>query len=118
MLKTLRLIKQLFWVLWEQRLYHFLRFLHNNKEERDRYRLAQESTRVLSQILESEYNQIIRVENGITYPVIYPKNWLNYYVSCSFYLKYDYIEYLFREFEIVDKINCCIKKTIKRSYWN
>ena len=90
-----------------------MRFLHNNKEERDRYRLAQESTRVLSQILESEYNQIIRVENGITYPVIYPKNWLNYYVSCYFYLKYDYIEYLFREFEIVDKINCCIKKNDK-----
>lgn len=96
----------------------FAVFYTINKEERDRYRLVQESARVLSQILESVYNQIIRVENGITYPVIYPKNWLNYYVSCSFYLKYDYIEYLFREFEIVDKINCCIKKTIKMSYWN
>ena len=91
----------------------FAVFYTINKEERDRYRLAQESARVLSQILESVYNQIIRVENGITYPVIYPKNWLNYYVSCSFYLKYDYIEYLFREFEIVDKINCCIKKNDK-----
>lgn len=47
------------------------------------------------------------------YPVIYPKNWLDYYESCSFYLEYDYIEYLLREFEIIDKINCCIKKDDK-----
>lgn len=44
------------------------------------------------------------------YPVIYPKNWLDYYGNCSFYLEYDYLEYLLREFEIIDKINCCIKK--------
>lgn len=94
----------------------FAVFYTINKEVRDRYRLAQESARVLSQILESVDNQITRIENGMPYTVIYPENWLDYYVSCSLYLKYDYIEYLFREFEIVDKINYCIKKTIKRSY--
>lgn len=88
----------------------FAVFYTINKEERDRYRLAQKSAKVLSQILESVDNQISRIENGIRYHVIYPENWLDYYGGCSFYLKYDYIEYLFREFEIVDKINCCIEK--------
>lgn len=88
----------------------FAVFYTINKEGRDRFRLAQESARLLSQILESVDNQITRIENGMPYTVIYPKNWLDYYVNCSFYLKYDYIEYLFREFEIVDKINCCIKE--------
>lgn len=87
----------------------FAVFYTINKEGRDRYRLAKKSARVLSQILESVDNQISRIENGMHYPVLYPKNWLDYYGSCSFYLKYDYIEYLFREFEIIDKINCCIK---------
>lgn len=91
----------------------FAVFYTINKEVRDRYRLAQESARVLSQILESVDNQITRIENGMPYTVIYPENWLDYYVSCSLYLKYDYIEYLFREFEIVDKINYCIKKNDK-----
>ena len=88
----------------------FVVFFTINKEERDRYSLAKKSAKVLSQILESVNNQISRIENGMRYPVLYPKNWLDYYRSCSFYLKYDYIEYLFREFEIIDKINCCIKK--------
>lgn len=87
----------------------FAVFYTINKEGRDRYRLAQESARVLSQVLESVDNQMTKIENGMLYPVIYPKNWLDYYLSCSFYLKYDYLEYLFREFEIVDKINCCVK---------
>lgn len=91
----------------------FAVFYTINKERRDRYRLAKKSARVLSQILESVDNQISRIENGMRYPVIYPKNWLDYYGSCSFYVKYDYIEYLFREFEIIDKINCCIKKNDK-----
>lgn len=88
----------------------FVVFYTINKEERDRYSLAKKSAKVLSQILESVNNQISRIENGMRYPVLYPKNWLDYYRSCSFYLRYDYIEYLFREFEIIDKINCCIKK--------
>ena len=88
----------------------FVVFFTINKEERDRYSLAKKSAKVLSQILESVNNQISRIENGMRYPVLYPKNWLDYYRSWSFYLKYDYIEYLFREFEIIDKINCCIKK--------
>lgn len=91
----------------------FAVFYTINKEGRDRYRLAKKSARVLSQILESVDNQISRIENGMRYPVLYPKNWLDYYGSCSFYLKYDYIEYLFREFEIIDKINSCIKKNDK-----
>ncbi len=96
----------------------FAVFYTINKEGRDRYSAAKNSAKVLSQILESVDNQISRVENGMRYPVIYPKNWMDYYESCSFYLKYDYMEYLFREFEIIDKINCCIKKTIMRSYQN
>lgn len=91
----------------------FAVFYTINKEERDRYRFAKNSARILSQILESVDNQISRIENGMRYPVIYSKKWLDYYGICSCYLKYDYIEYLFREFEIVDKINCCIKKNDK-----
>lgn len=81
-----------------------------NKEVRNRYIFAKESARILSQILESVDNQISKIENGMCYPILYPKNWLDYYESCSLYLKYDYIEYLFREFEIIYKINCCIEK--------
>ncbi|MDU4447851.1 MAG: hypothetical protein E7I76_07620 [Anaerococcus vaginalis] len=94
----------------------FAVFYTINKEGRDRYILAKKSARVLSQILESIDNQISRIENGMFYPVIYPKNWLDYYGNCSFYLEYDYLEYLLREFEIIDKINCCIKKTIKKNF--
>ena len=81
-----------------------------NKEVRDRYIFAKESARILSQILESADKQISKIENGMHYPILYPKNWLDYYESCSLYLKYDYIEYLFREFEIIYEINCCIEK--------
>lgn len=91
----------------------FAVFYTINKEGRDRYRLAKRSARVLSQILELVDNQILRIENGMRYPVLFPKNWLDYYGSCAFYLKYDYIEYLFREFEMIDKINSCIKKNNK-----
>ena len=91
----------------------FAVFYTINKEGRDSYILAKKSAEVLSKILESVDNQISRIENGMLYPVIYPKNWLDYYGNCSFYLEYDYIEYLFREFEIIDKINCCIKKNDK-----
>lgn len=91
----------------------FAVFYTINKEGRDRYILAKKSARVLSQILESIDNQISRIENGMFYPIIYPKNWLDYYGNCSFYLEYDYLEYLLREFEIIDKINCCIKKNDK-----
>lgn len=91
----------------------FAVFYTINKEGRDSYILAKKSAAVLSKILESVDNQISRIENGMLYPVIYPKNWLDYYVNCSFYLEYDYMEYLFREFEIIDKINCCIKKNDK-----
>lgn len=62
----------------------FAVFYTINKEGRDRYRLAKKSAKVLSQILESVDNQISRVENGMRYPVLYPKNWLDYYRSCSF----------------------------------
>lgn len=91
----------------------FAVFYTINKEGRDRYILAKKSAAILSQILKSVDNQISRIENGMFYPVIYPKNWLDYYESCSFYLEYDYIEYLLREFEIIDKINCCINKNNK-----
>lgn len=91
----------------------FAVFYTINKEGRDRYILAKKSAAILSQILKSVNNQISRIENGMFYPIIYPKNWLDYYESCSFYLEYDYIEYLLREFEIIDKINCCIKKDDK-----
>ncbi len=95
----------------------FAVFYTINKEGRDRYILAKKSAEVLSQILKSVDSQISRIENGMLYPVIFPKNWLDYYGNCSFYLEYDYLEYLLREFEIIDKINCCIKKTIKKNFW-
>lgn len=91
----------------------FAVFYTINKEGRDRYILAKKSAEVLSKILKSVDNQISRIENGMFYPIIYPENWFDYYGNCSFYLEYDYIEYLLREFEIIDKINYCIKKNDK-----
>ncbi|MEG1725589.1 MAG: hypothetical protein RR313_09365 [Anaerovoracaceae bacterium] len=47
----------------------------------------------------------------MSYPILYPLNWLDYYGSCSGYLKYDYLGYLLREFELCRKINSFISES-------
>lgn len=79
-------------------------------EKRDDYCEAKKSAKMLSQMLVSTDSQISRIENGTPLPITYPANWLEYYRSCSIYLKYDYLEYLLREFEIIDKINKFIEE--------
>ena len=89
----------------------FAVFYTINKEARENYRKAKKDARILTQLLESIDSQISRIENGMNYPILYPPNWLDYYGSCSVYLKYDYLGYLLREFELCEKINSCISKS-------
>ncbi len=86
----------------------FAVFYSINKETRENYRKAKRNAGILAQLLQSVENQILRIENGIVLPILYPQNWIQYYESCSAYLRYDYLEYLLREFELVEKINSCI----------
>lgn len=79
-----------------------------NNEKRLDFRLARKSAKILSEILESIYNQIERINNGSKYSVDYPENWLDLYTNCSTYLQYEYLQYLLLEFDIIKKINDCI----------
>lgn len=88
----------------------FVLFFSVNKEKRDDYREARKAAKILSQLLESIESQISSIENGMQYVITYPSNWIDYYKSCSIYLQYDYLDYLLREFEIVEKINTCVNK--------
>ena len=86
----------------------FVLLITLNREQRDNFFEAQKSAHILSEIMESVYFQIERVNDGSITPIIYPTNWLDYYEHCAIYLEYDYLEYLLREFEIAEKINSCI----------
>lgn len=86
----------------------FILFFTLNHEKRDDYREAKRSAKILAQLLDSTYSQISRIEKGMLFTITYPANWLDYYKSCCVYLKYDYLEYLLKEFEIIDKINTSI----------
>lgn len=44
---------------------------------------------------------------------MYPSDWIHYYEQCCIYLRYDYLPYLLREFDIVDKLNQCISNNDK-----
>lgn len=79
-----------------------------NNEKRNNYFNARKNANVLSQILTSINNQISNIQYGSMFQISYPSNWLDYYRQCSIYLKYDYLEYLLEEFNMVDKINSCI----------
>lgn len=83
-------------------------FVTLNNEKRADFRSARKSARILSEILQSIYSQIERINNGAKYPIEYPENWIEFYANCAIYLQYDYFEYLLLEFDIVKKINYCI----------
>lgn len=63
---------------------------------------------MLSDILDSVYQQIERIRNGPPQILTYPDQWINYYENCCTYLEYNYLPYLLREFDILEKINQCI----------
>lgn len=80
-----------------------------NSEKRKNYYTAQKAARVLSEVLNSVYVQIERVEKGTVFPICYPNNWLEYYEDCALYLEYDYLDTLLQVFEIISNINTGIK---------
>ena len=82
-------------------------------EQRKAYIEARRSARVLSQILESVYHQIERINNGMVFTISYPQDWIHFYEKCCTYLEFDYLPYLLREFDIVEKINVCIQEEDK-----
>jgi len=90
----------------------FVLFLTLDRENRDRYLEARKNAKILSQMLESVYTQFERIKNGMIHPIIYTSTWVDNYQKCVLYLEYDYLEYLLREFEIVEKINKAIENGI------
>lgn len=89
-----------------------------DKESRDEYKEAKISAKILCQILDSTYSQIEKVHNGWEQPISYPSSWMDYYKKCCSFLEYDYLEYLLREFEIVEKINAALKLADKKEVNN
>ena len=83
----------------------FVLFFTLDRENRNDYKEAIISAKILCQILDSAYSQIEKVKNGWKRPITYSSSWMDYYKKCCAYLKYDYLEYLLREFEIIEKIN-------------
>lgn len=79
-----------------------------DKESRNEYKEAKISAKMLVQILDSTYSQIEKVNNGWIQPISYPSSWMQYYKNCCSYLEYDYLEYLLREFEIIEKLNLAL----------
>lgn len=86
----------------------FTILLSLNQEQRSAYHTARRSALLLSNILDSLYSQIERISNGSVHPIAYPLDWIHYYEQCCTYLQYDYLPYLLREFDIVEKLNQCI----------
>ena len=86
----------------------FTLFITFSNEKRADYLSARKSAKILSDVLSSISSQILQISRGSRYPIISPENWLEYYAKCSIYLKYDYLESILREFEIVNNINNCI----------
>ncbi len=81
-----------------------------NHENRSRYVTARRSALMLTQILDSVHFQVERINNGSNLMVAYPSDWIRYYENCCTYLKYNYLPYLLREFDIIEKINDCVKR--------
>lgn len=79
-----------------------------NTESRKNYLDAQKSAKILYEILNSVDNQIQLVKNNNLIPITFSSNWIYYYEKCAIYLEYDYLQYLLKEFETVEKINNCI----------
>lgn len=78
-------------------------------ERRASYLAARKSALMLSDILDSVYSQIERIKNGSFFVIAYPDDWIRYYENCCTYLKYNYLPYLLREFDFVEKLNQCIE---------
>lgn len=91
----------------------FTIFLTLNHEKRFDYVAARKSALILSEILDSIYSQIERIDNGSIYTIAYPNDWIRYYENCCIYLEYDYLSYFLREFDIVEKLNKCIENDDK-----
>lgn len=81
--------------------------LHN--EKRKDYKLARKNALVLSEIIDSILNQISNISNGERTPVFYPQEWLEHYLHCSLYLKYDYFDIIINEINTVNRINNAIE---------
>lgn len=86
----------------------FTIFITLNQERRVAYNTARKSALLLSNVLDSVYSQIERIQNGSIFSIVYPQNWMHYYEQCCTYLKYDYLPYLLREFDIAEKLNRCV----------
>lgn len=86
----------------------FVLFFTLDKESRNDYKEAVISAKILCQILDSTYSQIEKIKNGWKHPITYSSSWMDYYKKCCVYLEYDYLEYLLREFEIIEKINSAL----------
>ena len=91
----------------------FTIYLTLNHQKRSDYIAARKGALMLSEILDSIYFQIARIENGSIYTIAYPVDWIHYYENCCTYLKYDYLPYLLREFDIAEKLNKCIENDDK-----
>ena len=84
-----------------------------NHEKRSRYITARKSALMLSDILDSLYSQIEQIKNGSILMVVYPTDWICYYENCCTYLKYNYLPYFLREFDVVEKLNKCVEREDK-----
>ena len=68
---------------------------------------------MLSDILDSLYSQIERIKKGSMLMIVYPTDWIRYYENCCTYLKYNYLPYFLREFDVVEKLNKCVEREDK-----
>ena len=85
-------------------------YITSYNEKRKDYLMARKNALILSEMLQSINRQIIRINNGERFSILYPSAWFEYYRQCSFYLKYDYMEIITNEISAVDRINFCIDK--------
>lgn len=82
--------------------------IHN--ENRKEYKLARQNAYLLSEILDSIFKQISRINGGQKIKVFYPEQWLEYFKQCSLYLKYNYLDIIISEINTVNLINDAIEK--------
>lgn len=83
-------------------------FVTVNQQKRLEYLTARKSANILSNILDSVFQQIDIIDKGSRNIIFYPTNWLDYYYNCSIYLKYDYLKCIMKEFNYVEQINNCL----------
>lgn len=78
-------------------------------EKRADYNRARKSAYILAEVISSIQGSIMhltdRLERGHLEPIIYPHDWLRYYENCCTYLSYDYLPFLLKEFDTIDKVN-------------